>query len=485
MSSTDSTARSNPAPRPARSQRRAALLALACLTLLYAALVVPVIVSGRGGTNEAGDERMYHLPVIRAMVDQWPRPDIVRYQSTTSPGYHLLMAALVRAAGDERRAMPFVRAANATLTWGLLAAVFLVAASFTRPWTAAALTLPLLLSPYTLGAGVWLTTDNAGWCFVFIALGGSIAMRRYTPARGLALGVAAALAVGVRQIHVWTLAPIGAVGLLASPLAWFAPRWLRREEWGGGAKWSNLAVACLAGALPLALLLWFAWLWGGLTPPAYRDKHDQGMNLAAPAFALALTGFFGVFFLPAARRELLPALRRRSLWLCVWLAGAAALLPETSYLRGKGFRPRANGWLWSPIVERTPDLAERSLPILALALAGGAILYALHAGASRAGRGPQARLLLLSVLAWLAAQTMYWLAWLRYFEQMILAVLIWLAAMGAPPTASRRDTRWLVLGALALACFQATLSAATMYREVIEHAPFDSEARPPAGDPVR
>jgi hypothetical protein len=195
------------------------------------------------------------------------------------------------------------------------------------------------------------------------------------------------------------------------------------------------------------------------------------------------------------RRELVPALRRRSLWLCVWLAGVAAVLPETSYLRGKGFRPRANGWLWSPVVERTPDVAERSLAILALALAGGAVLYALHGAASRAGRGPQARLLLLSVLAWLAAQTMNSLAWQRYFEQMVLATLIWLGAMAAPAPApngasgpadprARRDTRLIILGALALALFQATLSAATMYREVIENAPFDSEARPPASEPV-
>ena len=72
------------------------LKALLVLTVAYALLVVPVILSGRGGTNEAGDAAMYHEPVIETMVEQWPSPDIVNYRSTTSPGYHLLMAAVMK-----------------------------------------------------------------------------------------------------------------------------------------------------------------------------------------------------------------------------------------------------------------------------------------------------------------------------------------------------------------------------------------------------
>jgi len=453
---------------------RARVGALLVLTLAYALLVVPVILSGRGGTNEAGDAAMYHEPVIETMVEQWPRPDIVEYRSTTSPGYHLLMAALMKATGAESVRAPVVRFANALLTWGLVAAAFWWASAFTGAWIALALTAPLLMSPYTLGGGIWLTTDTAAWCFVALALGGAVATVRARPGRFGWLGLASLAAVGIRQVHVWTIAPIGLLAVCVSPLRRLIPGGVRIGDDAVRASWGRSVWGLVCALAPAALLAWLVWLWGGLTPPEYREKHDVGVNPATPAFALSVCAVMGVWLLPAAWDELKQgALRRKGLWLCAALGLLSAVIPATDHVRvrledGTRWNPRDNGWLWRPVVEQAPDLFGRtSVVILLLAPAGAVLLWLLRRAAVSAGRGAQANVLLLSTLGWLIAQSMNSLAWQRYFEPMALLVLAWLAAMALPRAADPKRARWTVIGALILTGFQALLVGVTMYREVI------------------
>lgn len=441
--------------------------------MAYALLVVPVILSGRGGTNEAGDAAMYHEPVIETMVEQWPRPDIVGYRSTTSPGYHLLMAALMKAAGAESVRALVVRFANALLTWGLVASAFWWASAFTGAWIALALTAPLLMSPYTLGGGIWLTTDTAAWGFVAMALGGAVATVRATPGRLTWLGLASMAAVGIRQIHVWTIAPIGLLAVCVSPLRRMTPGGVRVGDDTARPSWGRFVWGLACALAPMALLAWFVWIWGGLTPPEYRDKHDVGMNPATPAFALSVCAVMGVWLLPAAWDELKHgAPRRKGLWLCAGLGLLSAVIPATDHVRtrvdGTRWNPRDNGWLWRPVVEQAPDLFGRtSVVILLLAPAGAAVLWLLRRAAVSAGRGAQANVLLLSSLGWLIAQSMNSLAWQRYFEPVALLALAWLAAMALPRGTDEKRVRRTVIGALMLAGFQALLVGVTLYREVI------------------
>ena len=67
------------------------------ISLLFLAMTWPVILSGRGGTNEASDEVHYHLPMIQHFAEQWPLPpEDDAYTSATTPGYHYLMAGVDR-----------------------------------------------------------------------------------------------------------------------------------------------------------------------------------------------------------------------------------------------------------------------------------------------------------------------------------------------------------------------------------------------------
>ncbi|MFG0274623.1 MAG: hypothetical protein ACF8QF_06170 [Phycisphaerales bacterium] len=442
--------------------RRRWWIVAATLAAVYLALTLPVVFSGRTGPSEAFDQDNHHLVVIQSMADGWPHIELVDYPSATSPGYHLVMSLVGRAASPEapgsERAVLAMRVVNTLVSLGLLLGAWWGAARLTGPIAGAALVTPLLANSYFLGAAIFLTTDNAALCFVILAMTGLL-RRDLGIAGGVGLGVAACAAVAVRQIHAWVAAPVGAACLLASPLRSLAPRWLRPDRTGPALP-AMAPVGVIAGLAPLALLGWFVWLWGGLMPPAYVDLHNTGVNGATFAFAFALAGGLGVFLAPVAGLDLRRDLRCR---LSIALAGVAlvcALATPTDY----ALKHRAFGALWR-IVEMTPAIGGRSVVLALGAPVGGLLLGAFWSAANRRGRGPASALLLLSMLGWALAQSFNSMAWQRYFEPFLLVMLAWLAA-GAR---DRDDAgpRWLWAGPLSLAAIELALSGVSLYREVI------------------
>lgn len=449
----------------APAARKPALWPALSLLALYWLLVAPVILSGRGGPSEAVDQDRNHVVVIRTMLEQWPSVDIVNYASATSPGYHLSLAALNRLIAGPELNLPLVRWCNALLSMALLLVVYLFACRAIVPWGAAALSVPLLFSPYFLGAAIFLTTDNAALLFVAIALGGALFLPR-RPVTDLALGVSAACAVGVRQIQAWVAGPMGFAGLLASPLALRLPG-IRRITGPEPLTWRNLVIGAIAGILPLALLGWFVLLWGGLMPPEYKSIHDTGANPATFAFALALLGGFGVLYFPLFSVGARPLARCPVVWFGAAVGLIAALVVPTAYTPpAEGFMPpRAFGALWR-VVGLAPEVSGRSLMLVAMAPVGGAVVVALAHAGIRAGRRRETVLLLLSMLGWLLAQSFNSMAWQRYFEPMLLIFLIWGVAMSMRTDARRLCWRWGGVALLALA--EISLTALSLYREVIE-----------------
>ncbi len=446
---------------PTRSWRTRAPAVL--LAAIFLGIVATAVALRLDGTGEAADERDYHLPVVQGFLDQWRatgRVNIVEYESATSPGYHLLMAAVLGVTGSAA-AMNIV---NAAIGLGLVLAVYAALRRVASPWSAFILSLPVALNHYVLGASIWLTTDATALLFVTLALGAMV-MCPWLRARALRAGVWSMLAVFVRQVHIWSIAPIALAGAMNGP------RWSRRlvrAVLGGEGRagnepseregWMNLSAAALACVLPVVLLGVFVWLWGGLIPKAHGAivLHAGGPNAATPAFALALTGAVGVFLLPLAWRQV-RALRASD----AGAIGAAAagivlaLAVETSY----SWKTRAYGWLWQ-LVERTPEVGGRSLVIAAAAPVGAIVLLVLFRSAREAGRGDQARVLLVALLGWVCAQSFNAMAWQRYFEPVILIGLAMLAALGMralTPVAWASRVAWL--GPLALAGCQATASA--------------------------
>ncbi|MFM9958218.1 MAG: hypothetical protein ACKVZJ_09070 [Phycisphaerales bacterium] len=478
------------APRPRRRPLGAAVLFLG--SFLLAAII---ILSGRVGTGESADQINYHVPVIQTFASQLPSPDLSKYDSATTPGYHLVMAVVWKLTGahqrwpdtvpaapvsagptpefprrtldpDERAAWSaFIRdlaplqLLNALLTSGLIVTVYWLASRFVVWWLALALTLPLALNQYVLGAAIWLTTDNVGWFFALAALACAMTL---TCARGVTHAAAwTTAAVLVRQVHLWVCAPIA----LAGVLAWLVGHRERR---------TTLAMTVVGCAVPTAVVAAFAFMWGGLTPPSprIREVHGGGISFAALPFALSLFGAYALVLFPAWRDQLRTLARHRTVYVgLALLALASALIVATSTQQPTLTDPpmRGYGWLWRASA-LFPPVADRS-PALALGAPMGILLLAMLVRAARErGHGKQALILLAGLAAWLLAQMVNPAAWQRYFDPIILVGVAWFAALAAPPERKRA----LAIAAVALALFMAALSARSIGRDLRSNElPFD------------
>ena len=395
------------------------IAALAVPALVAIALRVPV---GSWGY----DQDQSHLPTVRQFAAQWPMPDLRDYQSTTGPLWQLVLSLLHRAGVPDAG----LRLAGVAAGIGLVCAAWGAIRRSVDPPVAAAMSLPIACSPFVLGGSAWITTD------VPAALCMTLALAALTSAHGArpVASVWAALATGVRQPLAW----------LAVPTLWVA--W-RERSW---------RLACTA-LLPLAVLAALVWMWGGLTPPAFRDLHDRGANPAAVTLMLALAGVWGLPFVVAGRG--------RVPWAPVagasLVALAIALSFPSSHLREAG---RWGGPIWQ-LVSLAPAPGDRSVVLVPLAVLGGACVMTLAIRAWRVGQGAACSVLLLALAMATLANAANSQAWQRYADPMLLLLLPWIAALG-----SRGDApRWrIVLAALALAAAQVGISVVSVWQPLAD-----------------
>jgi len=438
--------------------------------------------------SEWADQALFHRPIIDTMRDQWPAIDIVEYDSATAPGYHALMATVLRAFGTESgEAMAPLLILNLLIGLGLVTVAYLFAARLAGAWPGFVLCLPIATSKYILGGTAFLTTDNLAWLLAAVAIGLST-FGRARPLSLLGAGVACTLAVGVRQIMIWSAGPIVLAGLLASPLVRLFPQAMLSEpsstrEDREQPRWRPLVFACISAGLAFALLALFVLLWGGLLPKAseFVRIHAAGPNPATPAFLLALTGACGVFFLPQVWTDLVRFLKRPLADLPAMIAISLGLLSAIAVQTSSTidqprdtqlWKARAYGWLWE-IARRTPDVAERSLAIAGLAAAGALGLLLFWRGAQRSKHAKPALILLTALLAFACAQSLNTMAWQRYFEPMVLLTLAWLSALVWSESwreAGRTRRRLMLAGPLLLGVLLLSLSALLLLQPMVKYA---------------
>ena len=165
--------------------------------------------SGRITSRADYDQKLYHLAAIRQFAQQWPDFDFWHYMSATTPGYHLLMAAVMKFVSPSLMALQAVAIAIAGLLLGLLGCAV---GRRTTPLLAAAFCLPLLCNMYVVDSGAWLLPDDLGWVGVLAIL--LIALRpKLSVAWMLAGGVILLGLVFVRQSHLWAAAMLWASSL--------------------------------------------------------------------------------------------------------------------------------------------------------------------------------------------------------------------------------------------------------------------------------
>jgi hypothetical protein len=428
--------------------------------------------------RQAFDQNLFHLKAIERFSAELPAADLRDYESATTPGYHLALAAVHRWLSDD---VIDLRLVAAFFTVGLLAWLGRVVGGRCPPEMALAACLPVLASLYVLSSASALLPDNAAWLGVAVVLG--LALHGTPGVLTLAAaGVALALLVLTRQIHLWAAAPLW----VSAWLAWgslpapsqslglgpansrsITPTLRRLELWPpeGEARSAavRLGVALLATLPALLVLAYFVRLWGGLTPPAFQPGSGSplftkdatavgGVNPATPAFTLAIIGVCASFFAPLllsrTRRSLDGRAWRAMLVPGVLAAGAAlvlAIVPATSYQL-----PERISGLWN-LVRVTPVYADRSPVIIALATLGG-----FWAGCWFGALPRREGWILAAALAgFIAAHTASALAWQRYLEPGVL-ILLALATSRLPM--NHHASRWALLGPLALAALLAAVS---------------------------
>lgn len=402
------------------------------LAVAVALLCALAILGGAGGdvTSEAYDQNHHHLPVIRSFADQWPAPDLRDYRSATAPLWHLVQS-IPAALGVPLWGLRLLSAATGA---ALVLLVARVAARLGGDARSAWLAVPVAASPYLLSGSIWVTTDVPATLALAGALSAAMLSR---PGSGWLL----ALGVAIRQTGVWA-APSVAV------MRWFdAPTGTTTMERVRSAMAVTLPCVVLVGTL--------VWVWGGLTPPSYRDLHDRGINPATPAFTLGLIALIGVPLMTRrCLRELLSMPRAMPI-VAVGLGLMAALCVPTDFNQGEG---RWGGPLWT-VIRQAPVISGRSSVLVALAPVGALVFLALVKRAHEARRDGVGLALGLAVMCLMAVNTANSQCWERYADLPLLVLLPWIVAVGLRGQ-DERERQGAMAGAVVLGLIQAGLSLA-------------------------
>ena len=455
----------------ARPTTRVRLFETELVVLLFLVAVAIVVAWGGPTYRIAADQDLFHLPVVRQFADQWPRPDLRNYASATTPGYHLLMAAVARYVSPHLSVLRIAGGAFGVL----FVAVLAWAASVRSAWLA----LPAAMSVYVLSSTVWLLPENAAWALVTLAI--VLALR----AEGLALfvGTAATLAalVFVRQTHIWTFATLAAASYSLSryagggrasgaanierlsrsedPLPNPSPAYRER---GPDAR---LMAFTLIALMPATLvLLTFVYIWHGLTPPAFQPGSATTLPLAtrtgglapgAPAMLLAVLGIFGAPLLA----WLWPVGTPKKVLRLILLGATTGLL--LGVVSNSTYDANNRSGLWNAVRWATsrglPTLAGRSPLFVGLSTAGGVV--SVFAIAALRGR---ARLVLATALVGFAVVQMANPSlWQRYYEPF---VLLWLALVASEVRSTSRLHSCRVAGLVAVVALQVAVVVLTLGR---------------------
>lgn len=478
----------NPKARRSHASRAWLLAALVAVTVLIVpswSLIAAGFVKGRG----AFDQLNYHEQVVRAFAEQLPKPDYTNYLSATTPGYHTLLAVLARTVSDSRQFLQwtgslFTVVLVLVLAWGIgRSCCEKVSARGTMRGSTAshvvgltALLLPVVASMSVFYSATWMLPDNAGWLGVLIVW--LIALRpRFDVVTVVGGGVALAVLVFVRQIHLWPLAMLLTAAWLGTaddedhPFDFAGD--LRAIFAKIPASLARVALVCVAAAPAIGVLVYFWLLWDKtLTPPVFDERHVGG-NTTAPAFVLAIFGAFSVCFVPFFL-DGLRLLWVRHTWLLLVALGLGlviALVPETSR---SYFDGRYSG-LWE-MVEKLPAPMDRSILVVPLTVLGTVLLAAWFVAMGRRDRW----IMLAAMVAFIAAQSVSFKLWQRYTEPMVLLWLALAASRVAPPRSGAGEG-WRVVGPAVLTLVMAGITVASLVaaRPVARRAlvaPWETEA---------
>ncbi len=402
-----------------------------------------VMLSGNLSGRGASDDLLYHWPAIEQFASELPSPDLSDYPSATTPGYHLLLAPLVKM-GIGHTGIQLIAS---VWTLGLFALLgWVIAARFGKG--AIILMLPMLASMYVLYPGIWLLPDNAGWlgvlAILLLALGPNPTWKTWALSGLILFGL-----VWIRQVHIWVAGVIWLGAWLGSSDQTPAPARLFSAIFERTGR-TFIALACTIPAF--TALVWFMLMWGGLVPPTFHENH-QGPNPATPGFILTQLAILSVFFAPMLWPMLKEAWKHQWAWIifAAIVGGALGIIPESSYSYDAG---RYSGW-WN-LIDKFPTVANRS-PIIMLGSIAGSIALVVWITLTNRRDG---WIWIGTLVAFTLAQSANHASWQRYHEPMLLMMIVLILARSS---AIGQYTRRVLFGSILLALMLGALTVSSMW----------------------
>lgn len=248
------------------------------LSLIFLALIVPLIFKPEMDIFDAYDEERFHYPTILSFAEEFPKLDLVDYDSATTPLYHIILMVPALIFGSNIIQLRFI---SAIISLCCLLVFYKFLASRGDARKALLFAILFLFSPYFVGPAIRLSTDNAALLFALLAI---YTMETATPTskKNLLINIFILCAIYVRQIYAWL---IGAYLLF------------NLRGYQAKSETLDLKHIILPTLIPILGLAYFLFLWKGLTPPRFSGGHTpQGLNWDAPVYIVSLIGLYGIIF---------------------------------------------------------------------------------------------------------------------------------------------------------------------------------------------
>lgn len=416
--------------------------------------LIPVLSGYDKYGNKTYDMDKFHVPAIYTFAEQFPAVDVSDYSSATTPGMHLVLAAVVKIFGPCETNLQITTCIFGAL---LIFIAWFYASTKARPWVALAAVVPLALNPYILGNSIWVMTDNLSLALLAVVIGSSVFLR---PRTGTVVwtSVAMVCAVLVRQINLWVVAGAWVATVLGSPFLRKRLPW--HDELDDDFSPAHVIVISVGILITIAVLVFFFFMWGGMVPPSLQNYHvSGGFNFAVTPYVLTMLAIYGspivLFF---ASRIL-----GNSFTLRLMCAGAiGGFLLGIVFESSPGLEVgRVGGWLWT-LAEKSPVVLGRTVFLVFGSVLGGILLGAIAGLLREANNGRAVFMLFLFGASFLAASTVNSQAFQRYFDGPTLLFLGWSLVLTIRSTDSNDEQRVVFTCAL-MALIQAVFCSYTLY----------------------
>ena len=248
--------------------------------LLLLIFLVPIFlfngISDPINTFHASDELNYHYPIIQKFFITFPKFELSRYESATTPLYYIIFSTLGRIINSD---LITYRIINLIISYMAVLVFYKFSKKILRLNIINSFFASLVvgLSPYFYGISFRVLTDNLGVLFFFIALLNIFDFYKEKKIESYAYSLLfISLSILTRQFYLWLFLFLNGIILISN---------LNYE------KKLKLILGSIVSIIPYAILI---LEWGGLAPPTFQNHMAQfeTNRFMSIIFFMACLGFY-------------------------------------------------------------------------------------------------------------------------------------------------------------------------------------------------